>query len=342
MSNKAEVLSTHTPVLFRAAVSAAVALLKAGEVVALPTETVYGLAANALDPHAVAKIYEIKGRPSHNPIIVHVAGKTMAQACVTQWTEVAENLARSFWPGPLTVVLPRAPAIPDIVTGGGQTVGVRWPSHPFMQEVIRACDFPLAAPSANPSNEISPTTASHVVQRLGHKLSLIIDGGQSQVGIESTVIDLTSSIPRVLRPGIIHQESLRAVLGEDCLAADDEPTPAGSEALRSPGLLRKHYAPQAKVLILEWSSESDLLQQLSQRSIRSDHACVIAHSQIPSGASLAAVCVIPHDPEAYARAIYGELHRCDEEGVKIIIIEKTPDTGAWKAVSDRLARASAS
>ncbi len=340
MSNKAEVLSTHTPVLFRAAVNAAAALLKAGEVVALPTETVYGLAANALDPLAVAKIYEIKGRPSHNPIIVHVVGMEMAKACVAQWPEVAENLARSFWPGPLTLVLPRATSIPDIVTAGGATVGVRWPSHPFMQEVIRACDFPLAAPSANPSNEISPTNATHVVQKLGHKLSLVIDGGQAQVGIESTVIDLTSPLPRVLRPGIIHEESLLAVLGENNLAPVGEPHGA-TDTLRSPGLLRKHYAPRAKLVILDWSNETDLLDQLSQRSLRSDQACVIAHSQIPSGPFFAAVCVIPHDPEAYARAIYGELHRCDEEGVKLIVIEKTPDTGPWIAITDRLRRASA-
>ncbi|HEX7653414.1 MAG TPA: L-threonylcarbamoyladenylate synthase, partial [Verrucomicrobiae bacterium] len=151
-----EILSTHTPTLFAAAVQRAAELLRAGEVVALPTETVYGLSANALDARAVARIYEVKGRPSHNPIIVHVADNAMAAECVTRFTERAQKLSHAFWPGPLTMVLPRSARIPEIVCAGGPTVGVRWPSHPFMQAVIKACGFPLAAPSANLSNQISP------------------------------------------------------------------------------------------------------------------------------------------------------------------------------------------
>ena len=209
----AEILSTHTPALFQKAVRAAVTRLRAGEVVALPTETVYGLAANALDAVAVGKIYEIKGRPSHNPIIIHVAGNDLARQCVADWPAAAEQLSRAFWPGPLTLVLPRAAGIPEAVTAGGATVGVRWPSHPFMQAVIRECGFPLAAPSANLSNQISPTNAEHVRAQLGGKISLIVDGGQSQVGIESTVLDLTVAPARILRPGMIHSESLAAVLG---------------------------------------------------------------------------------------------------------------------------------
>ena len=188
-------------------------LLRAGEVVALPTETVYGLAANALDETAVAKIFQIKGRPANNPIIVHVVGAEMAGRCVRAWPAAAEQLARAFWPGPLTLVLPRAKEIPDLVTAGGPTVGVRWPGHPFIQAVIRECGFPLAAPSANLSSRVSPTNAGHVRQQLGDKISLIVDGGQSQIGIESTVLDLTASPPRVLRPGMIHDESLAAVCG---------------------------------------------------------------------------------------------------------------------------------
>ena len=189
----AEILSTHTPELFQAAVRRAAELLRAGEVVALPTETVYGLAANALDEKAVAKIFQIKGRPANNPIIVHVASVEMAKRCVTNWPANADKLAKAFWPGPLTLVLPRAKEIPDIVTAGGATVGVRWPSHPFIQAVIRECGFPLAAPSANLSSRISPTNAEHVRKQLGGKIPLIVDGGQSQVGIESTVLDLTVS-----------------------------------------------------------------------------------------------------------------------------------------------------
>ena len=209
-----EILSTHTAHLFATAVKRAAELLRAGEIVALPTETVYGLAANALDAGAVAKIYEAKGRPAHNPIIVHVASVGMVKSCVTRWPAVAEDLARGFWPGPLTLVLPKAPEIPEIVTAGGATVGVRWPSHPLIQAVIRECGFPLAAPSANLSNQISPTNAGHVRKQLAGKIPLIVDGGQSQVGIESTVLDLVSEPPAVLRPGMIHEESLMAVTGD--------------------------------------------------------------------------------------------------------------------------------
>src|SRR5881396_623424 len=160
----AQILPTHTPALFDAAVARAAQLLSAGELVALPTETVYGLAANALDARAVARIYEVKGRPAHNPVIVHVASTEMARRSVADWPPLAEQLAKSCWPGPLTVVLPRSQAIPDIVTAGGTTVGVRWPSHPFIQAVIGACGFPLAAPSANLSAALSPTNAQHVLK----------------------------------------------------------------------------------------------------------------------------------------------------------------------------------
>src|SRR5260221_4719070 len=175
---KADVLPTDTLALFEAAVERASGLLRAGEVVALPTETVYGLAANALNAEAVELIYQTKGRPAHNPIIVHVGGIAMAQRCVAKWPQVANELARSFWPGPLTLVLQRSLIIPDIVTGVGSTVGVRWPSHPFIQAVIRRWDFPLPAPSANLSNELSPTNAGHVQKSLGDRLRLIVDGGQ--------------------------------------------------------------------------------------------------------------------------------------------------------------------
>src|SRR6266576_3236320 len=217
----AEIISTYTPALFAAAVKRAAELLHAGGLVALPTETVYGLAANALDAKAVSHIYEVKGRAAHNPIIVHVASVAMARRCVTNWPALADELATAFWPGPLTLVLPKAEDIPDIVTAGGATVGVRWPSHPFIQAVIRECGFPLAAPSANLSNRISPTNAGHVRRQLGDKLPLIVDGGPSQVGIESTVLDLTAAAPRVLRPGMIHEEALLAVSSEPVLALSD-------------------------------------------------------------------------------------------------------------------------
>lgn len=333
----AKILPTHTPALFDAAVEQAAAALRRGEVVALPTETVYGLAANALDENAVRKIFEAKGRPAHNPIIVHVSDLAMARRCSAQWPVLAEKLAAAFWPGPLTVVVGGASEIPRIVTAGGETVGVRWPSHPIMQAVIRACGFPLAAPSANRSNEISPTNATHVAASLGERISLIVDGGQSQVGIESTVLDLTVTPPRLLRPGMIHEESLVAVIGECELHTGG----AMEGTLRSPGQLKKHYAPKARLMVLAWNDEAEFQSQLRSMNVALEKISAIAHTHIPLTANVGRVCVIPHDAEAFARAIYSELHACDEAGAELIIVEAVPPGTEWRAIADRLQRAAA-
>ena len=331
----AEVISTETPAHFKQALARAVALLRAGEVVALPTETVYGLAANALDAAAVARIYELKGRPAHNPIIVHVASWELARKCTADWPVAADRLARAFWPGPLTLVLPRSQVIPDVVTAGGNTVGVRWPSHPFMQAVIRECGFPLAAPSANRSNEISPTNAEHVRRSLGDRLKLIVDGGQSAVGIESTVVDVSEAGVRILRPGMIHEESLAAAVGAALSQS------ASGNHLKSPGLLPKHYSPNARVLVLAWRSIEELLRQVAALRIDRSRAVVIAHSCLPGPEGWASVNVIPHDAEAYARALYAEWHRCDEERAGWIVMEALPETSEWQGLADRLRRAAA-
>jgi L-threonylcarbamoyladenylate synthase len=327
------VLRTDSPETFQAAVREAVALLKHGEAVALPTETVYGLAANAFEPEAVRKIFEVKGRPTHNPIIVHVSSKEMARQCVEHWPAEAESLSDSFWPGPLTMVLRRSRAIPDLVTAGGETVGVRWPGHPFMRAVIAACDFPLAAPSANISNQVSPTTAAHVLKDLAGRIPLIVDGGQAQVGLESTVVDLTAHPPKVLRPGIIHEEALGSVVGplhRGFSAAD--------EVLKSPGLLKKHYAPRARLQVWDWKTERELLDRCEAENLKRIH--VIAYANIPSGAGLISrVSVVPHDAEAFGRALYAELHRCDELGAESIIVERPPEGPEWRAIQDRLSRA---
>ena len=335
----AEILSTHTPELFQKAVLRAAELLRAGEVVALPTETVYGLAANALDEKAVATIFQIKGRPANNPIIVHIAGNEMAKRCVTGWPPLADKLAKAFWPGPLTLVLPRAEKIPAVVAAGGETVGVRWPAHPFIQTVIRECGFPLAAPSANLSSRVSPTNAEHVRAQLGGKIPLIVDGGQSQVGIESTVLDLTVSPPRILRPGMIHAESVAAVCGE--VQSPKSKVQSLDSALRSPGLLAKHYSPKAKLVVLSWRDDADLKFQISNFKFLISTGFIIAHTRIPSGENPARVSVIPHDAEAFARAIYAELHRCDEAGAEWIVVEAPPDLPEWAGIADRLRRAAA-
>ncbi|MBI3875200.1 MAG: threonylcarbamoyl-AMP synthase [Verrucomicrobia bacterium] len=337
-SRHAEILSTHTPALFDAAVCRAAELLRAGEVVALPTETVYGLAANALDEKAVARIYEIKGRPAHNPIIVHVSGIGMARRCVREWPQVAERLAGAFWPGPLTLVLPKSAEIPGIVTADGDTVGVRWPSHPLMQAVICVCGFPLAAPSANLSNQLSPTNAEHVRKTLGEKLRLIVDGGQSQVGIESTVLDLVETPPRVLRPGMIHAESLAAVIGE---VQSSKLRVQSEGALRSPGQLPRHYSPRAKLVVASWKDDADLRRLVGKWKLEIGNCHVIAHSHIPLAGGFGRVSVIPHDAEAFARALYAELHACDEAGAELILVEAPPDGAEWQAIGDRLRRASA-
>lgn len=323
---------------FNAAVKLASALLRQGEVVALPTETVYGLAANALDPEAVRRIFTVKGRPSHNPVIVHVCSLEMAKNCVAEWPETADALAREFWPGPLTLVLPKSPAIPDIVSAGGGTVGVRWPAHSFMQEVIRECGFPLAAPSANPSNQVSPTNAAHVHKSLRGKIPLIVDGGQSQVGIESTVVDLTSGQPKVLRPGMIGEKALRAAT--EGLAAFGN-SPARSATLRSPGLLPLHYSPKARLAVLNWRDEPELRARIAAMGGDSARAHIIAYEQIPLGGGFARVSVIPFDAEAFARALYGELHAGDEAGAELIVIERPPAAPEWEGILDRITRASA-
>lgn len=336
----AEILPTHTPTLFQSAVEKVSALLVAGDVVGLPTETVYGLAANALDPTAVGRIYETKGRPAHNPIIVHVADEAMARSCVRQWPELASRLAAAFWPGPLTLILPRSAKIPDIVTAGGDTVGIRWPSHPFMLAVMRRTGLPLAAPSANPSNQISPTNAQHVARHLGDKLRLIVDGGQCQVGVESTVVDLTSAPPRILRPGMITADDLKPF----GIVDDLPPNKASNDfkALKSPGQLAKHYSPKARLVLTHWTTSVELDRLIAASGVAPAKVHVIVVHAVPMNIpDPAGVVVVPDDPEAYARALYAALHRCDDLGAEVILVETPPDTADWRAVRDRLARAAA-
>jgi L-threonylcarbamoyladenylate synthase len=332
---RAEVLTIETPARFDEGVRRAAELLRAGQLVALPTETVYGLAANAWEAEAVRRIYEAKGRPSENPIIVHVASLELARHCVSAWPPAAARLAAAFWPGPLTLVLPRSEEIPPLVAAGGATVGVRWPSHPLMQAVIRACGFPLAAPSANRSTELSPTTAEHVRQSLGARIPLIIDGGPAQVGIESAVLDLASTPPRLLRPGMISAESLQAVLGEGAVEMGGAP-----EAIaRSPGQGNRHYSPKARLAVLQWRDEADLAAQVSAFGVARGKIHLVTHGRVPSREKFGRVAILPPDAEAWARALYAELHRCDEAGAELIIVEAPPPGERWRGIADRLRRA---
>lgn len=337
------VVQIENRALFENACSEAVRLIKEGQVAALPTETVYGLAANALDSEAVRRIYEAKGRPATNPLIVHVSSLSMAQSCVITWPIEAERLARHFWPGPLTMVLPRARIIPEVVTGGGGTVGVRFPLHPFIRKVIELCEFPLAAPSANRANQLSPTTAEHVRRGLEGKIPLIVDGGPTSVGIESTVLDLTSLSPTVLRAGMISARQMAEVLGIE--VKEGSPAPPGGEPAKSPGTLQKHYSPRARLMLLGWRSENELMQQAAELQRDTGVALaamhVLAHDRIPQANPFGRVAIIPHDAEAYARAIYAELHRSDELGAQLILAENVPSGEEWNGIRDRLTRASA-
>ncbi len=344
----ARLLPTTTPAEKAAAVAEAARLLTGGEVVALPTETVYGLAANAWDAAAVRKIYLAKGRPSTNPLIVHVADEAMLTECVTAWPPGAVALARAFWPGPLTLVLPANTArVPPEVRAGGATVAVRWPAHPLMQAVIRACGFPLAAPSANPSNAISPTTAAHVQSGLGGRIPLIVDGGPSAFGIESTVVDCTGPVPVVLRPGTVSVAEIERVWLGTAPASQtpnerktkNEKRETENAPLRSPGQLAKHYAPRAPLAILTWPDDADLRRQLLSRGWAPEATYVIAFQQVPDPEGFARVEELPAEPRGYAQRLYAALHHADAVGAAFIAVEAPPAPLAWAGVRDRLGRA---
>lgn len=332
-----EILTIETPELFEAAAQKAADLLKQGEIVALPTETVYGLAGSIWNGKAINKIFSTKGRPAHNPLIVHVASIEMARQCTMIWPNTAELLARTFWPGPLTIVLDKRPNILPIITARGETVALRWPAHPFTQAVIKKARVPLAAPSANLSNRVSPTTADHVRRDLWGKIPLIIDAGPCGIGIESTVVDLTIKPFRILRPGMINSEQIAAAVGAPAASFVEEK----AAPLKSPGQLEKHYSPKARLLILQWNNSQDLVHQLTERGVGLDHLHVVAHDRIPEHPALRAVSLIPDDPEAYARALYAQLHHSDELGAHTIIVEQVPDSPAWEGIRDRLKRAAA-
>jgi L-threonylcarbamoyladenylate synthase len=317
-----------------ASIAEAAAIILRGGVVAFPTETVYGLGANATDINAVGRIFAAKGRPIYNPLIVHVADVAGARACVTQWPQVAQTLVSRFWPGPLTIVLPKAPKIPDIVTAGLPTVGVRVPAHPVALALLRAANVPIAAPSANRSMQVSPTAGEHVAASLGAAPDLILDAGPSAVGIESTVLDLTTSIPTILRPGMVTIDVLRDVIGRvDTVAS----RPADGEARASPGMMDRHYSPNARVIISGIAGAADVTDIALREESRGARVVVITRSPVAEDAF--AVWRMPDSPAEYARQLYATLHRADAEGYGVIVVETLPDTDAWSGVRDRLARA---
>lgn len=309
-------------------------VIRRGGMVAFPTETVYGLGANALDEESVRGIFTAKGRPEQNPLIVHIAGRSMILQVVKQWPPAAERLAEKFWPGPLTLVVNMSDAIPLVVTGGGPTVGVRWPTHPVAEALIRGAGVPLAAPSANRSAEVSPTRAEHVVKSLGGRIDLILDGGPTRNGIESTVLNLTCDPPVLLRPGPVSISDLEHVIGP----VSRRSGPPRSGALPSPGLLPRHYAPRTPIRLI--SSRDEVFERTKMAIADGERVGVMAFGEVEG---LPGECVaMPVDPGGYAATLYAALHDLDARGLDRILIESPPDTDEWLAVRDRLGRAASS
>jgi len=293
-------------------VARAARLIRQGGLVAFPTETVYGLGANALDAGAVRRIFELKGRPATSPLIVHVGSIEMARSLAAEWPDLAGELARRHWPGPLTLVVPKRSIVPDIVTAGLATVGIRMPAHPVALDLIRMAGLPIAAPSANRFTQLSPTTAAHVREAFGDSL-MVLDGGPAQIGIESTVISLVGPEPVLLRPGMIPFEDLRRV-------ADP-----GQAAHPSPGLHARHYSPRTPLVLVE------------PGGLPGGRVAYVWWGQ---PAAAAKSVRMPASPAGYAAALYRTLHELDREGWDAIAVERPPAGVEWAGIADRLSRAS--
>jgi len=309
----------------------AVAVLKSGGLVAFPTETVYGLGADASNPAAVAKVFAVKGRPATHPVIVHLADAVQVANWAREIPEAARALTRKFWPGPLTIILKRAPRVSDVVTGGQDTVALRVPSHPVALQLLARFGGGIAAPSANRHGRVSATTAAHVRSEFGDAIDCVLDGGETDVGIESTIIDLSGAKPALLRPGWIGPAQLEQVLGMP-LAAPDRAAP------RAPGTLARHYAPQTMLIV----TELDLLMELAATLTRvGKRVAVLALTERrPVHEGLVWIAA-PGDAAAYAHTLYANLRALDEAGCETILVERPPQTAEWMAINDRLARAAA-
>jgi L-threonylcarbamoyladenylate synthase len=297
-------------------------VIREGGLVVFPTETVNGLGANALKQDAVARIFAVKGRPPESPLIVHTGSAEMARTLVKHWPRHASVLAERYWPGPLTLVLPKHPNIPSMVTAGLDTVGLRVPSHPMALALIREAGLPIAAPSANKFQQLSPTTAEHVRRVLGDAVDMILDGGPTTVGIESTVVSLAGDEPLLLRPGIIAATEIEAVTGP--LRSVKR---AGEGAHAAPGMHRRHYSPRTRLLLVE----NGRLPSGGRGAYLWIHTGAHADTSIP----------MPVDALAYAAALYDMLHRLDDGNYDWVAVERPPESPEWAGIVDRLERAAA-
>ena len=318
-------------------------LLKDGELVAIPTETVYGLAADALNGEAVANIFKAKGRPMDNPLIVHIADLSQVDDLVAFVPPVLEDLAKAFWPGPLTVILEKSDLIPDEVSAGLDTVAIRMPSHPVARAIIKAAGTPLAAPSANTSGMPSPTTAAHVLHDMDGKISAVVDGGPCEVGVESTVLTLCTRVPRILRPGRVTPEDLFDVLGD--VDVDDAVLGQLAEGAvaASPGMKYKHYSPKAEVYIVDGSAEGFAKYVNEKVAERAADEAAVAALVFDGEESLVNCVTLPFGAEddslGQAEHLFDDLRRADELGVSDIYVRCPSAEGVGLAVMNRLLRA---
>jgi len=311
-------------------VNRAVDILRAGGLVAFPTETVYGLGADAQNEAAVRRIFAVKGRPASHPVIVHLGSASQLQTWTRSVPSIAHTLARRFWPGPLTLVLKRSAVVSDLITGGQDTVGLRVPANPMAQQLLTAFGGGIAAPSANRYGRVSPTTAEDVRTELGDLVELILDGGPSEVGVESTIVDLSSGSPALLRPGGISAEDLERVIGQPMSTAP-------ASVIRAPGMQAAHYAPLARILL----ADSSRLASLAERERRKGHSVVVLSPGMPSLPNGIAHIRVPEALEEYARVLYRTLREVDRRRFDVAIAQSPPLTGLGLAIQDRLTRAAA-
>ncbi|RNC28896.1 MAG: Threonylcarbamoyl-AMP synthase [Candidatus Dichloromethanomonas elyunquensis] len=329
--------------------SDAVQLLRQGEVVAFPTETVYGLGANALDPKACKKIFKIKGRPADNPLIVHIASVKDAKKIVREWTDAAKMCAEAFWPGPLTLVLPKSRIIPDIVSAGLNTVAVRMPAHPAALELIRAAGVPLAAPSANISGKPSPTEGKHVRQDLKGRIPLVIDAGKCSIGLESTVLDLSGKTPVILRPGGVTKEQLETVLGTVEIEREMGESREAFIPSKSPGMKYRHYAPNGEIILIKSADHKKaekIAGWVAQKKSGNKMALIcmeetkgLLSTNDLEGIDFLFVLGSVNRPQEAASHLFEALRSCDEEKINFILAEEMPEEGIGLAFMNRLRKA---
>ena len=324
------------------AIADAAARLRDGQLVAFPTETVYGLGAVALSSAYVNQIFVAKGRPATNPLIVHIAHIEQARELVDEWSEAARRLAEVFWPGPLTLVLRRSGVVPDAVCAGLDTVALRMPAHPVARALIDAVGEPLAAPSANRSTEISPTTAQHVLRGLDGRIDLVLDAGATEVGLESTLVSLLDTPIEILRPGMITRQQLSEVLGDTEIAGHTPQVVDDRQARPSPGLSKRHYAPGIPLRLMERENFSQALLRDEKTRRRAFIGISSEDTDTSKDEAAARRIWLPPQPKIYARQIYAVLHHIDQLDVDEIIVEMPPEGDRWAAIRDRLRRAAES